>query len=140
MNKILIVVEKGNDGLYSVYSPNTEFTVLNGQGPTVEDAIADMKEALQEIIESYRENGDELPVELSGNIEFEYKYSTMQETIHLKKRKGNRQRIEKAVKNIDSKTHLIEHIPNNETIKAINDARAKKGMKATSIDELFDSI
>ena len=74
MNKILIVVEKGNDGLYSVYSPNTEFTVLNGQGPTVEDAITDMKEALQEIIESYRESGEKLPAELTGNIEFEYKY------------------------------------------------------------------
>ena len=74
MNKILIVVEKGNDGLYSVYSPNTEFTVLNGQGATVEDAITDMKEALQEIIESYRESGEELPAELTGNIEFEFKY------------------------------------------------------------------
>lgn len=74
MKKILIVVEKGNNGLYSVYSPNTELTVLNGQGATVEDAIADMKEGLQEVIGSYHENGEDIPRELDGNIEFEYKY------------------------------------------------------------------
>ena len=74
MKKILIIVEKGENGIYSVYSPNTEFTVLNGQGATVEDAIADMKEALQEVIESYRETGEDLPAELAGNIEFEFKY------------------------------------------------------------------
>lgn len=74
MKKILIIVERGNDGFYSVYSPNTEFTVLNGQGATVENAISDMKQALQEIIESYNESDEELPAELSGNIEFEYKY------------------------------------------------------------------
>ncbi|MCA1758991.1 MAG: type II toxin-antitoxin system HicB family antitoxin [Bacteroidales bacterium] len=74
MKKILIIVEKGGNGLYSVYSPNTEFTVLNGQGATVEDAIADMKEALQEVIESYQESGEGLPAELTGNMEFEFKY------------------------------------------------------------------
>jgi|GEM_PF-6451071 len=103
MKKILIVVEKGKDGIYSVYSPNTEFTVLNGQGATVEDAISDMKEALQEVIESYLEADEDIPAELTGHIEF-------------------------------------EHIPNDETIEAINEARAKKGMKANSVDELFDSI
>jgi predicted RNase H-like HicB family nuclease len=74
MKKILIIVEKGKDGFYSVYSPNTKFTVLNGQGAKVEDAISDMKEALQELIESYLDNGKDLPAELKGNIEFEYKY------------------------------------------------------------------
>jgi antitoxin component of RelBE/YafQ-DinJ toxin-antitoxin module len=34
----------------------------------------------------------------------------------------------------------FEHIPNDETIEAINEARAKKGMKANNVDELFDSI
>jgi predicted RNase H-like HicB family nuclease len=74
MKKILIIIEKGKDGHYSVFSPNTEFTVLNGQGATVEAAISDMKEAMQEVIESYLENGEEIPSELRGNIEFEYKY------------------------------------------------------------------
>jgi hypothetical protein len=30
--------------------------------------------------------------------------------------------------------------PNNETIKAINDARHRKGMKATNINELFEQL
>jgi antitoxin component of RelBE/YafQ-DinJ toxin-antitoxin module len=35
---------------------------------------------------------------------------------------------------------MVNYVPNNETIEAINEARAKKGIKANSIDELFDSI
>lgn len=101
--QILIVVEKGKDGIYSVYSPNTEITVLNGQGATVEDAIADMKESLQEVIESYLEAGEDIPAELTGNIEF-------------------------------------EHVPNDETIKAMKQAEKGEVMQANSIDELFDSI
>ncbi len=74
MKKILCVIEKGSDGLYSVYSINSKFTLLNGQGETVDLAISDMKEALQEVIEAFRENGEEVPAELSGRIEFEFKY------------------------------------------------------------------
>lgn len=34
----------------------------------------------------------------------------------------------------------FENIPNDETIKAINDARAKKGMKAKNVDDLFAQL
>ena len=34
----------------------------------------------------------------------------------------------------------LENIPNNETIKAINEARGKKGFKAENIDNLFDQL
>jgi len=34
----------------------------------------------------------------------------------------------------------LENIPNNETIKAINEAREKKGFKAENIDNLFDQL
>ena len=34
----------------------------------------------------------------------------------------------------------IEHIPNNETIKAMKDAEKGKGTKVNNVDELFDSI
>jgi antitoxin component of RelBE/YafQ-DinJ toxin-antitoxin module len=34
----------------------------------------------------------------------------------------------------------VENLPNNETIKAINDARAKKGIKAENIDDLFKQL
>ena len=34
----------------------------------------------------------------------------------------------------------LENLPNDETIKAITDARAKKGFKAESIDDLFKQL
>jgi len=74
MKKILAIVEKGTDGIYSIYTPETKTTVLNGQGTTVDAAIADMKESLNEVIESYRTSGGKVPDELEGEIDFELKY------------------------------------------------------------------
>lgn len=74
MKKILVIIEKGTDGMYSVYSPDTESTVLNGQGNTVEEAIEDMKESMKEVMESYLETDGQVPEELQGAIDFEYKY------------------------------------------------------------------
>jgi antitoxin component of RelBE/YafQ-DinJ toxin-antitoxin module len=34
----------------------------------------------------------------------------------------------------------IEHVPNAETIEAINEARQRKGTKVESIDDLFDKL
>jgi hypothetical protein len=34
----------------------------------------------------------------------------------------------------------ITHEPNKETIKAITEARQRKGMKAVNIDELFEQL
>ena len=36
-------------------------------------------------------------------------YNSLQETLHLTKSKANRQRLEKAVENINKKQHLTEH-------------------------------
>lgn len=36
-------------------------------------------------------------------------FNAMQETIHLNKSKANRQRLEKAIENINSKTYLIKN-------------------------------
>jgi predicted RNase H-like HicB family nuclease len=74
MKKILAIVEKGTDRFYSIYTPETETTVLNGQGSTVEAAIAEMKESLKVVIESYQVSGEKIPGELEGEIEFVYKY------------------------------------------------------------------
>lgn len=74
MNRILVIIEKGIDGRYSVYTPDTKSTVLNGQGNTVEEAIEDLKVSMEEIIESYQEVDGKIPEELQGLIEFEYKY------------------------------------------------------------------
>ena len=34
----------------------------------------------------------------------------------------------------------LENLPNDETIKAINDARAKKGYQAKNIEDLFNQL
>jgi len=34
----------------------------------------------------------------------------------------------------------LENVPNDETVKAINDARAKKGFKAQNVDDLFKQL
>lgn len=74
MKKILVIIEKGDDGIFSAYTPNLENTVLNGQGSSVDAAIDDMKVSLKEVIESYLENSETLPDELAGKFEFEYQY------------------------------------------------------------------
>ncbi|MDP2112448.1 MAG: type II toxin-antitoxin system HicB family antitoxin [Bacteroidota bacterium] len=74
MKKILVIIEKGTDGIYSAYTPDTVSTILNGQGNTVADAIDDLKVSMEEVIESYQETDGQIPLELQGNIEFEYKY------------------------------------------------------------------
>jgi predicted RNase H-like HicB family nuclease len=74
MGKILVIVEKAKDGWYSVYSPETKSTVLNGQGNTVQEAIASMKESLAEVLESYEAHREVIPEELTGEITFQYKY------------------------------------------------------------------
>lgn len=74
MKKILAIIEKGTDGMFSVYTPETESTVLNGQGETAQEAIDDMKVAMEEVIESYQETEGQVPEELQGDIEFEYRY------------------------------------------------------------------
>ncbi|MDD4190085.1 MAG: type II toxin-antitoxin system HicB family antitoxin [Mangrovibacterium sp.] len=64
MKKILVVIEKGTDGRYSTYTPDTISTVLNGQGDTVEEAIEDMKASIEEVIEAYLEIEEKVPDEM----------------------------------------------------------------------------
>ncbi|MFV0376911.1 MAG: type II toxin-antitoxin system HicB family antitoxin [Mangrovibacterium sp.] len=74
MKKILVIIEKGTDGLYSAYTPDLKSTVLNGQGYTVDEAIEDMKVSMEEVTEVYQESTGKVPDELHGPIEFEYRY------------------------------------------------------------------
>lgn len=74
MKKILAVVEKNSAGQYSIYTPETRSVVLNGQGNTIDPAMAYMKESLKEVKDSYIKSGEKVPQELEGEIEFVYKY------------------------------------------------------------------
>lgn len=72
--KVTVVIEKG-EKLYSAYVPaGINSVCLNGQGQTIDEAICDMKEALEECRESYVENGEAIPIDIAGELDFEYKY------------------------------------------------------------------
>ena len=66
-----MIIEKDKTG-YGAFTDNTS-TVLIGEGPTVEDAKADLMACYREIIDMYNEDGIPLPDDLK-DLEFEYKY------------------------------------------------------------------
>ena len=74
MKKITVIIEKSTD-LYSAYVPDDIKSIfINGQGKSINEAIADLKEAVYEARESYIEDGKAVPDDLAGEIEFIYKY------------------------------------------------------------------
>ncbi len=63
-----VVIERGKDGVFSVYAPDIETGVI-GTGGSVKEAKEDFDNSVAELIESAREDG--LSCELVG-IEFDY--------------------------------------------------------------------
>lgn len=72
MAKEIIAVEMGADGKYSAYTTTLK-SVIIGSGDTAEEAIADFKNSLSEVIEYCRESAKEVHEELQG-LSFEYRY------------------------------------------------------------------
>jgi len=70
--KTIALIEKGKDGMYTIFTPKIKSFIL-GIGNTVQEAISDFENSVKEIKEAYSENNDKLPDELV-NITFEYKY------------------------------------------------------------------
>jgi predicted RNase H-like HicB family nuclease len=72
--KVTVIIEKGKE-LYSAYIPDDITSAfINGQGYSVFEAIEDMKIALEEIKEYFIDEGRVIPEDISGEIEFEYRY------------------------------------------------------------------
>jgi predicted RNase H-like HicB family nuclease len=72
--KVTVIIEKGKD-LYSAYIPDDITSAfINGQGYSVSETIEDLKIALDEIREYFIDEGREIPDDISGEIEFEYRY------------------------------------------------------------------
>ncbi len=72
MKKVIAIIEKGEDGKYSIYTPKLKNTII-GEGDTVEEAKADFSIGYQEMVDTYHADGKPLPKELQ-NIEFIYQY------------------------------------------------------------------
>ena len=72
--KILAIIEKGTDGLYSIYSDDMLLNHgLGGYGSSVEEAKADFMESIKEAKEMIVEEGNVLPDEV-GHIDVTFKY------------------------------------------------------------------
>lgn len=72
--KILAIIEKGTDGLYSIYSDDMLLNHgLGGYGSSVEEAKADFMESIKEAKEMIAEEGNVLPDEV-GHIDVTFKY------------------------------------------------------------------
>lgn len=70
--KTRAVIERGENGTFSIYAPDIETGVI-GTGESVKEAKEDFDNSVMEIIESAKEDG--LPCELEG-LEFEYRWDT----------------------------------------------------------------
>ena len=71
--KIRAVIEKGENGIFSVYAPDLKTHAINGQGISVEDAKEDFKTSFDEVVAIYTDEGLKIPKELNAS-EFEYVY------------------------------------------------------------------
>jgi predicted RNase H-like HicB family nuclease len=71
--KFTAIVEKGKDGMFSIYVDGMKNHGLYGSGATVEKAKEDMINALNEMVEVYKEEESKIPNELD-NPTFIYKY------------------------------------------------------------------
>lgn len=68
--QVTILLEKGLDGTYDARTENDDLDfLLLGQGNTVAEAIEDMKVAMEDIEELYKDNEKPFP-----ELEFQYKY------------------------------------------------------------------
>lgn len=70
--KTIALIEKGNDGKYTVYTPDINHTII-GTGETVAEAKTDFENSVVEMITSYSEMNKPLPKELDS-ISFEFRY------------------------------------------------------------------
>ncbi|OAV69649.1 hypothetical protein Barb6XT_00349 [Bacteroidales bacterium Barb6XT] len=72
--KVTAIIEKNNDGFYSVYVEDELPGIgLNGQGFSVEEAKKEMLAAFEEYKTMLKEEAKEIPAGLE-NLEIEYKY------------------------------------------------------------------
>jgi len=72
MKTTTALIEKGRDGLFSIFTPDLSHTII-GSGKTVAEAKVDFMQSFSEMQASYTETEREIPEELT-DIQFEYKY------------------------------------------------------------------
>jgi predicted RNase H-like HicB family nuclease len=71
--KFYAIIEKGSDGMYSIYVDGMKNHGLYGSGETVEKAKEDMFSALNDMVQTYMDEGNKIPREIDHPT-FIYKY------------------------------------------------------------------
>jgi predicted RNase H-like HicB family nuclease len=71
--KLKAIIERWDDGTYSIYVLNTSNHNLSAQGATVEEARRNLQEAVNDYIQMYNAMNKPVPSEISNPV-FEYKY------------------------------------------------------------------
>lgn len=72
-----VQIEKQSDGTYIAYNTNGDMVQLIGTGDTVAEAKSDFMNSIEEIIESYKEDAQPIPVELTEQPEFYFDVSSL---------------------------------------------------------------
>jgi len=70
--KTTALIEKGKDGTFGIFTPDTKSTII-GEGNTVGEAKNDFLNSVNELLLHYKESENHLPEELI-DIEFEFKF------------------------------------------------------------------
>jgi predicted RNase H-like HicB family nuclease len=71
--KLKAIIELWDNGTYSIYVTNAKKHDINAQGNSVEEAKANLQEAINDYVSMYKETGKPVPREINSP-EFEYKY------------------------------------------------------------------
>lgn len=72
-----VQIEKQSDGTYIAYNTTGDMVQLIGTGDTVAEAKTDFMNSIEEIIESYKEDAQPVPVELTEQPEFYFDVSSL---------------------------------------------------------------
>ncbi|MDR1780094.1 MAG: type II toxin-antitoxin system HicB family antitoxin [Tannerella sp.] len=71
--KLKAIIERWDDGTYSIYVSNAKKHNLNAQGKTVDEARRNLQAAVDDYVQMYSSMGKPVPREIS-NPEFDYHY------------------------------------------------------------------
>lgn len=72
-----VKIEKQSDGSYIAYNTTGDTVRLIGTGASVKEAKDDFYNSLDEILQTYKEIGDDIPEFLNEDIEFHFDISSL---------------------------------------------------------------
>lgn len=72
-----VSIEKQKDGTYVAYNTTGDKVTLIGTGDTVTEAKEDFLNSKEEVLQSYRDYGDEIPSELEEEIVFKFDLASL---------------------------------------------------------------